>query len=173
MLNPFIMELDILDKIKNDSKHQIVLSDPYKLKKLVGELEEAFVTGPSIDYNSLQRFNCYNKNKYNPFGYDQRKGKKLKNKRSFYRRNCLRHKLIRIRKEFNFVKRNIVYYQELTLREKEIIQLLANGNNNPEIAERLFISRCTVEQHRKHINHKLKIRSFPHLMDYCYAFDLV
>jgi len=170
---PIIMELNTIDNNTNLDKCRKTLSDPYRLKKLVRELEEAFVTGPTIDYNSLQRFTYNNKNKYNPFGYDLRKGEKLKNRSSFYRRNRLRHKLIRIRKEFNFVKNNIVSYQELTLREKEIIQLLAKGNNNPEIAERLFISRCTVEQHRKHINHKLKIRSFPHLMDYCYAFNLV
>ena len=88
-------------------------------------------------------------------------------------KNWLQHKLIRIQNEFKFVKKNHQYYQELTNREKEIIQLLGNGNNNPEIAKKLFISRYTVEQHRKHINSKLKTKTFTHLMKYAYAFNLI
>ena len=76
------------------------------------------------------------------------------------------HKLNRIQKEIRFAQDNLNKYQKLTSREREIIKLLAIGNNNPKIAEQLFISRYTVEQHRKNINSKLSVKSFPQLMVY-------
>lgn len=47
----------------------------------------------------------------------------------------------------------------LTPAEMRIAQLVAEGLSNPEIAERLFISRHTVESHLKHIFTKLRIGS--------------
>ena len=46
-------------------------------------------------------------------------------------------------------------YALLTHREKEILQLVAERNNNTQIAEKLCISRRTVEIHRSHIMKKL------------------
>ncbi|MEN8124854.1 MAG: helix-turn-helix transcriptional regulator [Bacteroidota bacterium] len=160
------------DIIKNKLKSQTNLSDFYKLKKLVHEMQKSLLIEHSFDQNSVNRFSWTSKKKNNPFGYSLLKDQKL-NKKSFYRKNRLRHKLIRIQKQFEFVKKNIKKYQKLTRREKEIIQLLALGNNNPVIAEKLFISRCTVEQHRKNINRKLKIKSLAELIWYSYAYDLV
>lgn len=134
-------------------------------------MENALVTHPCIDYNSPERFTC-NNNKYDLFGHDFKKEEIHKKKESFYRSYSLRHKLIRIQKEFQFINVNLKNYQSLTPREKEVLQLLSNCSN-PEIAEQLFISRYTVEHHRKHINLKLKIKTFPQLMRYIYAFDLV
>ncbi len=45
----------------------------------------------------------------------------------------------------------------LTLREKEILSLVAQGLSNREIAEQLFVSRYTVESHIKHIYRKLSV----------------
>lgn len=84
----------------------------------------------------------------------------------------INYKLNRIHSEIKFVKDHIISYKKLTQREKEIITLLAKGNNNPHIASQLFISRSTVEQHRKNINSKLCVKSFPQLMRYAYAFDI-
>lgn len=64
-------------------------------------------------------------------------------------------------------------FQQLTEREVEILKLLANGWNNPDIAGRLFISRSTVETHRKNIKRKLDLCSFRDLMKYAFAFNLV
>lgn len=64
-------------------------------------------------------------------------------------------------------------FQQLTEREIEILKLLANGCNNPEIAERLYLARSTVETHRKNLKRKLDLRSFRDLMKYAFAFDLV
>lgn len=144
-----------------------------ELKNLVQEMKDAVAKGICLENIPKLRFSPENKGKYNPYGYDNIKDTKLIISKTLCMRNRILHKLIRVQKEFQFVDRNIEYYRELTYREKEIIQLLARGNNNPKIAEKLFISRCTVEQHRKNINYKLKLSGFSDLMQYVYAFDLV
>ena len=41
--------------------------------------------------------------------------------------------------------------QHLTRREKEILQLIAEGLKSNEIAEKLFLSPYTVDTHRKNL----------------------
>jgi DNA-binding CsgD family transcriptional regulator len=48
---------------------------------------------------------------------------------------------------------------ELTARELEVAQLVARGDTNPEIAERLFLSRKTVERHVSNILGKVGVRN--------------
>jgi DNA-binding response OmpR family regulator len=47
----------------------------------------------------------------------------------------------------------------LTLRQAEIALLIAEGRSNPEIAERLGISRFTARNHAEHILARLKVES--------------
>jgi DNA-binding NarL/FixJ family response regulator len=54
----------------------------------------------------------------------------------------------------------------LTDREREIVQLLAEGKANKEIAATLCISIKTVESHRSAIMRKLKINSIVDLVRY-------
>jgi DNA-binding NarL/FixJ family response regulator len=48
---------------------------------------------------------------------------------------------------------------KLSDREREVLQLLAEGHTTGDIAERLHISRKTVETHRKNLMLKLELRS--------------
>jgi len=54
----------------------------------------------------------------------------------------------------------------LTAREREVLQLLAEGGSTREIASRLCVSIKTVETHRQRIMEKLKIRSIAELTKY-------
>lgn len=54
----------------------------------------------------------------------------------------------------------------LSPREREVIQLLAEGRTNKEVATRLGISVKTVETHRKHIMDKLDLHSLSDLVRY-------
>lgn len=85
----------------------------------------------------------------------------------------INRKIKRIISEELFRNNHSQEFEQLTERELEILKLVAMGQNNPEISKALFISRCTVEQHRKNINRKLHIRGLKDIMDFAYAFDLV
>lgn len=82
-------------------------------------------------------------------------------------------KMEQIIKMDQFKLKHFKQFQQLTDREVEILKLLANGSNNPQIAEKLFISRSTVETHRKNLKRKLELKSFRDLMRYAFAFNLV
>jgi len=82
-------------------------------------------------------------------------------------------KIKRIINEEMFRKHHERNFKYLTLRESEILKLLAEGLNNPQISNQLFISRRTVEQHRKNINRKLNVHTYKDILSYAYAFDLI
>jgi DNA-binding CsgD family transcriptional regulator len=50
----------------------------------------------------------------------------------------------------------------LTVREREILQLLADGMSNADVAARLFISQETVKSHVRHILAKLEADTRTH-----------
>lgn len=50
----------------------------------------------------------------------------------------------------------------LTPREREILQLLANGASNADVAAKLFISQETVKSHVRHILAKLEVDTRTH-----------
>ena len=57
-------------------------------------------------------------------------------------------------------------YELLTPREREVLQLAAEGQSNKEIAALLNLSLYTVETHRTHVLQKLKLHSVPELVLY-------
>ena len=57
-------------------------------------------------------------------------------------------------------------YDLLTDREREILQLVAEGRTNKEIANLLNISPYTIDTHRTHILQKLNLHSAPELILY-------
>jgi DNA-binding NarL/FixJ family response regulator len=64
-------------------------------------------------------------------------------------------------------------YDLLSLREKEILQLLVAGKNNRDIAEMLYVSVATVETHRNAVLRKLNLHSLPELILYAVRKGLV
>jgi two-component system response regulator NreC len=61
----------------------------------------------------------------------------------------------------------------LTTREREILQLIAEGSSSKKIAEALFISPKTVETHRTHIMDKLNIHNRTNLVKYAIRTGIV
>ena len=59
----------------------------------------------------------------------------------------------------------------LTMREREILKLLAAGKKSKEIAEALFISPHTVRRHRENIMEKLNARTLADLIKYAIEGD--
>ena len=57
-------------------------------------------------------------------------------------------------------------YDLLTPREREILQLIAEGKSNKDIANLLNLSLYTVETHRSNILEKLNLHSVPELILY-------
>ena len=62
---------------------------------------------------------------------------------------------------------------KLSDREREVLQLIAEGRANREIAEQLFISAKTVEAHRANIQKKLKISGTAELTKFAIIKGLV
>ena len=57
-------------------------------------------------------------------------------------------------------------HANLTDREREVFQLVIEGNNNAQIASRLFISPRTVEIHRRTMSQKLGVKNQIELFAY-------
>lgn len=59
-------------------------------------------------------------------------------------------------------------YDTLTTREREVLQLVAEGNSNQQAAARLFISPRTVETHRANLMNKLSLRNHADLVRFAF-----
>lgn len=57
-------------------------------------------------------------------------------------------------------------HEALSKRERQVLQLIAEGDSNSEIGSKLFISRRTVETHRSNLVRKLGLRTQRELMRY-------
>jgi DNA-binding NarL/FixJ family response regulator len=70
----------------------------------------------------------------------------------------------RVLEQFSSVSTALNGLPALTRREKELLQLLEEGLNGPQIADKLFISQYTVETHRKNLMQKLNVNSTQQLL---------
>jgi Response regulator containing a CheY-like receiver domain and an HTH DNA-binding domain len=64
------------------------------------------------------------------------------------------------------VEQSLMENEALTLREIEILKLVASGLSNKEIADQLFISIKTVDAHKNHIMQKLKLKNATEMVLY-------
>lgn len=63
--------------------------------------------------------------------------------------------------------------EKLSDREKEVLECIASGLTTSEIGEKLFISKNTVETHRKNLLYKLKARNTAELVNNAYKQRLI
>jgi DNA-binding NarL/FixJ family response regulator len=68
---------------------------------------------------------------------------------------------------------NAELVNSITQREMEILQLIALGNTSGDIAKKLFISKNTVETHRKNLLGKLNVNNTAALLKFAYQNGLV
>lgn len=61
----------------------------------------------------------------------------------------------------------------LTKREKEVLQLIASGLTNPQIAEQLFVSQSTIDSHRKSLMTKMEVKNTVALLKFCVENELI
>jgi len=64
-------------------------------------------------------------------------------------------------------------YDSLSLREKEVLRLAAEGKTTREMADILHLSAKTVEKHRASMMHKLGLHSLPELIKYAIRKGLI
>jgi len=60
----------------------------------------------------------------------------------------------------------------LSDREKEVIHLLCDGLNNKQIADKLFVSHKTIDNHRTNIMRKLDVHNIVGLIRFCLKYGL-
>ncbi|MDL1973655.1 MAG: response regulator transcription factor [Deltaproteobacteria bacterium] len=89
--------------------------------------------------------------------------------------SSLSHKVVKRLMEFPEKEAKITDagYETLTPREQQVMRLLAEGTPAKEIAERLFISPKTVENHRTNIMSKLDLHSTIELIRYAARLGLI
>ena len=58
-----------------------------------------------------------------------------------------------------YQRSSVVDLPVLSRREKEVLELIAEGYTNPQIADKLFVSPFTVDSHRKNLLAKLNVKN--------------
>lgn len=61
----------------------------------------------------------------------------------------------------------------ISKRELEILQLMVRGMNTPQMAENLFLSYHTVENHKRNLRKKTKTSTSAELIDYVWRYNLI
>ena len=70
-------------------------------------------------------------------------------------------------------KRQRTVTQGLTKRENEVLELVATGKSNQEVADALFISTKTVETHKTNILEKLGLKNTAELVKYAIKHNII
>ncbi|MEM6346582.1 MAG: response regulator transcription factor [Bacteroidota bacterium] len=88
---------------------------------------------------------------------------------TYYSREVLQTMLQKVMPAAN----TLVSHVELTTREREVLQLIAEEYTTAEIAKKLFISPRTVETYRKHLLQKTEARSVVGLIRFAIKHQLI
>ena len=102
-------------------------------------------------------------------------GLKAVSRGEYYLDSSLSHKVVKRLMEFPEKEAKIIdaRYEALTRREQQVMRLLAEGFSTKEIAEKLFISPKTVENHRANIMNKLELHGAMELIRYAAKLGLI
>ena len=102
-------------------------------------------------------------------------GLKAVSRGEYYLDSSFSHNVVKKLMEFPEKEAKITdaRYDTLTPREQQVMRLLAEGISTKEIAERLFISRKTVENHRTSIMSKLELHGTIELIRYAARLGLI
>ncbi len=92
---------------------------------------------------------------------------------TFYSRAVVDTMMDNLRNPAKEPKKTYINSAELTEREKEIVRLVAQEYSSEDIAQKLFISRRTVETHRKNILRKTGVSNVVGLVRFAYENGLV
>lgn len=68
---------------------------------------------------------------------------------------------------------NVIGLDVLSLRERQVLELVANGLNNQQIGQQLALSPKTIARHRERIMHKLNMHSRTELVKFAIRTGLV
>jgi DNA-binding NarL/FixJ family response regulator len=72
-----------------------------------------------------------------------------------------------------FIREKTLKLSDLTKREVEVLELIASGKSNKEVASTLFISVKTVDTHKTHILDKLGLKNTAELVKYAIKNNLI
>ena len=99
----------------------------------------------------------------------------LVSKGEYFVDSSLSHRVVKSLLESDEKERKITDdgYNTLTPREQQVMRLLAEGHSTKQIAENLFISPKTVENHRSNIMSKLELHTIMELVRYAARLGLI
>lgn len=82
-------------------------------------------------------------------------------------------KINRLMDDVRFLRKNAMVFGKLSVREVEVLKLMALGLSSLEIADKLFIAMATVDTHRRNIRQKLVLKNNYDAVKFAHAFNLV
>lgn len=84
----------------------------------------------------------------------------------YYISHSMSHLLIERKKKFAALLKTVPALSLLTPAERTVLKLLADNLTSREIAEKLFVTPRTVENHRLHMSQKLDIKGHNKLLEF-------
>ncbi len=84
----------------------------------------------------------------------------------FYAKACM-HDMNKVENYYSNINNNILEFN-ISKREKDVLKLLCLGFSSKKIAEKLFISKHTVDEHRRHLLGKTKLTNTTELVYFAF-----
>jgi two-component system, NarL family, response regulator DegU len=78
-----------------------------------------------------------------------------------------------LKEKRNYAKISLSNQENLTSREIQCLELICQGDNSSEIADKMFISKRTVEFHRQNLLEKLSVKNTASLIVYAVKHGLI